>query len=322
MQSTDQYKAFSPACVRWLVIPVFSTLPNGSVFTFQGFDALGAWWRSPTPFEVKKNLVQFDGPGVDNRGWFDKAIDDVAQAVIKYGIPIIAAALATTGVGAIGSVALLAWRNLAQGQSLTDAVLNAQQTKLATSSPSAIDSFTQGLAKAKSGLTDKALEAASNALPSASTSQEPKKAFYQAVQLVRAQQVQNLTVAALKTSLNTDEIYRMTTALAWGGPLSDIMTGIRGQQGDLMLASASAGASAFVAANSSSPGKIDAALTDPVQLKAFAATTTSPTGSGSGSSSGPGVGTFLAVGAAGYGLYKFGPKIMHHFSHPGQPKKR
>lgn len=312
--TSRRFRPFSPNCVRWIAIPSLNLNPDGTIFTFRALDALGQWWAAIPGLAT---IIRSAEPGSDSRGWFEKAVDDVANAVIEYGIPILASALATTGVGAVGAVALLAWRNVAMGQSLTSAILNAQQTKLATASPSALDAFQYGLVKAEAGLTDAALKAAASTFRSEGGATPPAQAFYQAVQLVRSKQVQDLTVAALGTRLTAAEMSHMGVALRFGAPLADIVTGLRGKAGDALLAGIATKASAFVAANTANPARISAAISSPntaglvssSPILLVARPAASSGGSSSGSSSGPGIGSFVVLGAAGFALYKFGPRI-------------
>lgn len=266
---------WSPNCVRWLAIPVLQTDPSGNVLVFTGLDALGQWWWGSFAVAGMKDLAPGDEPGTDDTSWFDKAV----AAFVTFVVPIVAGVVATAapGVGTLFGKVILAWRDMALGQSITAAVLNRTRNDFATGSTSALSAFDQGRQAVEKGLTDAQIADLSKAIPSAVTSKIVKDAFYKAVTLVRGKQVQDLTVAALSTAaLSVDEVARLQLALKWGAPLADVMTGLRGQPGDKLLAGTSHAAALFVQKNVQHPDAIAVAVSDPKVLSAIVQKAPSP----------------------------------------------
>jgi hypothetical protein len=285
---TLPFNNFSGNCLQFLTIPVLESgqSASGQTYTHQfiGYDAGGQWWCGGpfNPDTAKGNLskyvVRCDEPGTDHRSWLDKAISDVGDVVLHYIVPI-AASVATIEIGGVGGVlaatALLAWANIAQGQSLGTAIVNAQRTKLATSDPLSLSAFDQAFQQTLNGLSSTALQKVLQSLPG-SDQKDVQQAFTGAVQLARGKLTQDLTVSAMKSLLTGWEGNILDMALKWGGKISTIILGLRGQPGLKTLTAISNNASNFVLQNSTNPDAIKAAIANPVLIVSPPTTSTFP----------------------------------------------
>lgn len=281
MVDNSELKSFSPNGLRWIAIPTLKLMDNGIVSQFAGMDAEGQWWYTGIGYcSVVKGphgcgMDMGGAPDSDNGSWFDHAVSTFADAVITVGIPVIAAGLVAVGgvPGAITATAILAWRNLANGQSLKDSVINANAERLA-STPAQLDAFNTGLQQIKKGFSqEQLLHYAATLIPT----KDAQKAFHEAVQLGRAQQVQQLTAAALKMWMSrtpqwsvgqarwgsNNDASALDTALYFGSTLNDAMFGIRGRPGLAVLDQISKKASELVAANANHPAVIQSYINHP-----------------------------------------------------------
>lgn len=283
MSGNDEVKTFSPNGLRWLVIPNLRLADNGSIIEFSGLDAEGQWWYTgiaycglrakgvsgPCPMDMG------DAPGSDTGSWFDHALGAFANAVVTVGIPVIAAGLTAFGgvPGAITGTAILAWRNLANGQSLKDSIINGNAERLA-STPSQLDAFNQGLNAIRHGFTQSQIV---HAITTLIPTKEAQQAYQEAVQIGRAKQVQELTASALKMWMqntpqwsvgqarwgNNNDASALDTALHFGGNLTDAMFGIRGLPGLAVLDQVSKTAVGLVQANVNHPDVIQSYIDFP-----------------------------------------------------------
>lgn len=321
---------FSPKGHLWVAITTYNP-----PYQFHALDSNGYWFHGQAGVSGGA-LYDSDYPGADDRSWFDKAVDAVGAAIETYGIPILAAALAAAapGVGTAAGVGLLAWKNLAQGRSLSDALIDAEKASL-SKTPSELTAFQAGLDQAKAGLTTENLLAfAEKNIPAGLDA--AKKAFFTAVQIQRAQQTQDLLTSALKYYLVHSPAVNATHtgsdwdggtldhAMQWGSDLGSVMLGLRGVSGVAMLQSLAAQAAALVQAHETRPDLLKIIADHPDQAdKHFSFAATAAPAGGGATSSGPGLGTLALTAGGIYAAFKWVlPHALAHFAHPGTRPRR
>ena len=285
---------FSPAGVAWTTFigpPMLA--PDGGVAILGGIDADNTGW-----------LIGLLGTSRVNWGESPGIIDKAAQIFITYAPKILAAvvAAAAPGIGTLFAGALIAWQNLATGQSLSDALINASRTSFA--SPSSIPAFNQGLDAVKNGLDEIQIANLSHSLLGAAFDPNVQKAFVNAVTIGRAKQVQDLTISMLRPKFNDGQWNVVQTALDNGGKLYDALYAVGDTAALSMLSDTSLTATTFVQQKVSKPKDIAAATSDPSSF-GLVASTPAPSSNNGGSSSGL---SSLVTGGiligAGYFLYK------------------
>jgi len=321
------------------------------------YDAMGHWWWVFAPSFFKRQagvpvvgfgahvgepdgkntfvgqngyiFVVVTGPPESHTSLLDQVGEAFAQVIIPVAIGILTIVQPEIGIAAAlvySKVALIA-----SGAPLSAVAFSAMNDAVRSQIPSTVGK----------GLYDEGVDAAGN-LPQVKAARDKvnalgseavevlglKKSFESGLTIGQSRLIQARAIELLRTQLKSDYDRRvMDTAIANNGAITDVALGMfpTQAQGAALLNNAIAQATVEIDPSAKSVVKTVKVPIVPLASSGKSISLSGKSGGGSssgGSSSGPGIGTFLAVGAAGYGLYKFGPKIMHHFSRPGQPKKR
>lgn len=322
------------------------------------YDAAGHWWQVYAP-AYKREIGAIGGGfatglgigDVDNRnvyrgqnGYvfsvalgppvFDSGGDFLSQvgdAFAKVIIPV-AIGILTIVQPEIGIAAALVYSKvalIASGAPLSAIAFSTMSDAVKSQIPSTTGKglFDEGVSAAGSLPQVKAARDKVNALGSVAVEALGlKKSFESGLAIGQSKLIQQRAVQIIRAQLADDyDRSVLDTAIANNAAITDVALGMfpTAKEGAARLNNAIAQATIEV-----DPGAKGTVKLVPLPTVAVAQSgktiSKSPTGAskGGGSSSGPGLGTFIVVGAGGYALYKFWPKIMSHFSRPGQPARR